>query len=755
MKQTAEVRPGFHASVRALGPGATRPATEEPRSPSLREIGRSLVEGRWIVAGSAAVAGALAAAYLAVANPVYRSTALVQIDERAERAPRVEDLAGLLEPRGTVASEIGIMRSRSILGEVVDQLRLDVEARPRWAPVVGAALARRHAGADPAPPPLAGSSPSRFAWGGERIVVDRLEVPPRLGGVPLTLVALPDRGYRVTAPDGALVAEGRVGAPASPGPAMTVALLVTELVARPGTEFVLRKHSRENVVTALREELYVEEQGKDTGMVSLELEGRDPARVAAILTALTAAYLRENEMRSAADAARTLAFLEAQLPRLKSRLDQAEQALNAFRRKARTVDLPEEAKATVERAAEMERAVAGLQSSLAQLRQRYSDGHPDVIAATRALEAARQEQGGVTPHVTRFPDRQLTAARLTRDVAVATDLYLVLLHRAQELQIVKSGRHGIARIVDRPFAPDRPVRPRPSMVLAVAFVLGLVAGVGVVLTRRAFDERAEDPRAIEASTGLPIFLALPHSDREVHLHRVAGRRGRVPLALDAPGDAAAETLRALRSALGFLLKSPPRVVVVSSPSPGVGKTFLCTNLAHLSAAAGQRVLLVDADLRRGELHRHFATARSPGFSDVVQGELSLEQAVRPTATPGLDLLPSGRIRPSPAELLASPRLGEVLAAAAARYDLVVVDTPPILAVADSIPLARAGTLALLVLRARQHSMLEISVALERFARSGVPIHGGVLNDAGPASGAYGRVYEHRSAEATNEAAPSA
>jgi tyrosine-protein kinase Etk/Wzc len=174
----------------------------------------------------------------------------------------------------------------------------------------------------------------------------------------------------------------------------------------------------------------------------------------------------------------------------------------------------------------------------------------------------------------------------------------------------------------------------------------------------------------------------------------------------------------------------------------VGKSFVCANLAQLIAAAGQRVLLVDADLRQGRLHRYFSAEQSPGLSDVLSNEASLEEVIRSTGTAGLEILPRGEAAYAPAELLARPRLAELLATAASRYDVVLVDTPPILAVTDALLVARSASVNLLVLRARQHPLPEIADALELFARSGVAVHGGILNDSRPGGG-YARAYPRR------------
>ena len=621
------------------------------------------------------------------------------------------------------------MRSRRVLGAAVEELGLDFTVRPRFFPVVGQAIARRRAGAKEPARPLFGLD--RYAWGGERVRVRRLEVPEALLGMPLTLVAVGEGHWQLTDAGGAALLEGAVGEPAASPTG--VELQVEELVARPGTEFRVEKLRRDAVVDRILATLTVAERGASTGVVAVELEGEDPAQVAAIVAALCDEYLKQNLEKSQAETEKTLQFLDTQLPRLKANLENAEAALNAYRERNATVDLPLEAKAAVDRAAELDKALSDLEATFDRMEKRYAPDHPDMLVLGRQIAAVRAQRAALDVRNRTIPGTQLAAARLVRNVNVATELYLVLLNKAQELRIVKNGRTGHVRVVDRPSVPYQPIRPKRAPVAALGVLLGLACGIAATLARRVLDDVAEDPVEIEAGTGLQVFVTIPHSDREAALGGRKGRERRL-LASVAPDDVATESLRTLRTALAFVVKARGNVIAISSPSPEVGKTFVSANLAHLMAAAGQHVLLVDADLRRGSLHRLLGGEQGPGLADVLAGSVSAEAAIRQTGTPGLELLAHGTASSSPGELLASPRLGEIFATVAKRFDVVVVDTPPILAVADALLVARCASVNLVVLRARQHPVPEIVLALERLARSGVHVNGGILNDARLVSG---------------------
>lgn len=720
--------------------GVRHPGVEEP---TLRDLLRAVAEGRWWIVGALAIVMAGAAAYLFLAPPVYRSTTLVQVEEQSTPPVAADTVAALLvEQKVPVEGEMEIMRSRSLLGPIVDELGLDVEAGPHRVPLLGDAVSRR-ARASKVAPPLLGLE--RFGWGGERIAVNKLAVSDDLLDEALTLTALGDGRYRLADPDGEVLLEGQVGAAAAAAGqgGRRVELTVTELVARPGTEFRIERRRREEAIDGLQLQLHIDEKVKKSGVVAIELELRDPVKAAAVVSGLARAYLRQNIERHSDEAARSLEFLESQLPAVKAGLEASEAALSAFRTKKSTVDLPVQTKTTVERVGELDKVVADLTAERAQLGQRYGDQHPTLIELDRRLDAARASRAAFEPRIQVAPQVEVGNARLVREVNSRAELYVLLLNKAQALRMLKSAATGHARVVDAAVVPHRPVSPKPGPVLIMGALLGLAIGVALAIARRTMHEGVEDAQVIEATLGLPVFASVPHSQEEARLSR-RGSRGRSTLAAATPDDPAIEHLRTLRTALGFSLKARGNVVAISSPSSGVGKSFVAVNLAHLFAGAGKRVLLVDGDLRRGELHRYFDGRSRPGLADAVAGRVLVDAAIQNTSTAKLDFLACGHLPEHPAELLASPRLQELLAAVARRYDVVLLDTPPILAVTDAVLVARCADVNLLVLRSREHPLREIELALERFAQGGLAVQGAILNDARTPIGGYAHAYEHRS-----------
>jgi tyrosine-protein kinase Etk/Wzc len=715
------------ARERAAGGESSSPRRHEA---TIGDLARTVLDGRWTFAGVAGAVLAVAALYLLVTPPTFESSILIQVEGRSRPVTGFEELAALFQEDTPTEGEMRILGSHTLLDAVITELGLDADARPRTFPLFGSAIARTHASPRPAPAPF---GLIRYGWGGEHIRVQRLTVSDALVDETLTLTALEDGRYRLATPDGAVLAEGEAGEVASGTDGeRSIELLLSDLVARPGTEFTLVKRRRIDVIERLQRAIRISEQGRNTGLVEVALTGTDPARIAAILDAVAATYLRQTVERTSAKASKALGVLEAQLPTLNANLGKAERALNAFHRRNNTVNLSAEGQGMLDRIVEIDRAIAENEVQVSELTRRYTDRHPDipvVAARTRRLEAQR---AAMEARLRSLPDLELESTRLQRQLRVATELYLLVLNRAEELRIVTSGWIGNIRVLEQAAVPSRPSTPNRSAVLLMGLLLGLGAGVGAVLLREALGRGAKDPEEIEARTGLAVLAMIPHSRAQRRLARRRRKAGVPALAVADPADAAVEELRGLRTAVQFALRQARNnVITLSGLAPRAGKSFVSVNLAHLLAAADTRVVVVDADLRRGDLHRNLGVEGRPGLADVLSGSMGLEGALRPSGTRGLDVLPAGTLVANPSELLAGERLQHVLAELGRRYDVVVVDTPPVMSVSDSPLVGRHAGVNLLVLRAGEHPIDEISYVLRRLVQAGVAVRGAVLNDVRP------------------------
>jgi tyrosine-protein kinase Etk/Wzc len=703
----------------------------------------TIVAGRRLIAAVVAACVALAGAYLLLAAPTYRSDIVLQAEDKTKGLAGLDDLASAFSEKTPADTEIEILKSRSLLGSVVDQLDLTVSARPHAFPLIGAAMFRRYQGVSLAVP-LFGLH--KYAWGGERIHVARLLVPERLLDEPLRLVADENGSFELRDKDGSTLLTGQVGTEATGGQGdERTAILVTELKAGVGTQFDVVRRRRAAVVDELQTELRIAEKGKKTGIIGVSLDGKDAKQIGLILDAIGQTYVRQNVERKSAEAAKTFEFLQGQLPGQKKLVDTSEAALKSYQVKKGSADLETETQAMLGRAVEIETSLSQLEMERAELKQRFTDNHPTLIALREKESHLRAERAAMEAKIHRLPEQEAESMRLNRDAKVASELYFTMVNKAQEMDILRGGTVGNVRIIDAAVSPYEPVSPKKAPILALSLFLGLIGGIGAAFVRKALDQGVVDPAEIESTTGLPVYASIPHSEPEGNLSRVRKHSHDKPtlLAMAEPGDLAVESLRSLRTALQFaLVEARNNVISISGPSPGVGKSFVTANLAVVLASGEKRVLLIDGDLRRGRLHGYFGGKRAGGVSEVVSGQMTFTDAVRKTINANLDFVSTGKVPPNPSELLNSGRFRTFLADVSQRYDLVVIDTPPILAVTDAAVIGRVAGVNVLALRAGKHPMREITTAVKHFVDAGAQLHGLVINDVSMEGGRFGAYQYH-------------
>ena len=239
-----------------------------------------------------------------------------------------------------------------------------------------------------------------------------------------------------------------------------------------------------------------------------------------------------------------------------------------------------------------------------------------------------------------------------------------------------------------------------------------------------------NPDAIERELALPVYATVPESKAEEDLDRRVkrGKGSGELLAVTHPDDSAIESLRSLRTTLHFALLGADRgSVLITGPAPDVGKSFISKNLGAVLAQSGKRVIVVDADMRKGHIHKEFGLPRTGGVSDFVTGKATLEAVVRQTTVPGLAIVTTGQIPPNPSELLMHERFAAMLHSLEQQCDVLIVDAPPVLAVSDAAIIGRLTGATLMVVRAGRHPMGELEQAVKRLAQGGVDVKGFVFN----------------------------
>lgn len=712
---------------------------------NLRDLLDMLHEGRKLLAAAVGAVLALGIFYAWTATPIYQADALVQVEQSTKTMNAAfGDVAEMLGGPTPVTAELEIVKSRMVIGRVVDTLGLEIAVSPRRFPLIGGAISRTAPQGDPRGA-LFGLS--GYAWGGETIRVSRLDLPQSLVGKPLTL-RVTDSGYELLNAHGAVLVSGAAGTLAQSADAQ-VAVFVQELVARPGARFTVLRKPRAQVIQGIQGGLKVVEKGRFSGILSIGYEHPDPVQVTAIVTEISRAYQQQNVDRRSTEAAQTLEFLNKLLPELKLKMETAEAALNAYRLQRGSADLTKETELILQQSVQLETTRLELDQKRQELARRFTNDHPAMQALDAQLARTAQEQSLVMTRVRGLPETQQELLRLARDVEVNTGLYTSLLNTAQELQVAKAGTVGNVRIIDAAVQPVRPSKPRKAKVLMLSLVLGGFVGIGLILVRRALRQGVDDPSVIENRLGLPTYAAVPFSAAQARLARKLGDEGKGPFILvqSDPGDAAVEALRSLRTSLHFgLVDARNNVVAITGPTPGLGKSFLAINLGAVLALSGKRVVVVDADLRLGHLHRFVGCEQAPGLSNCIAGDSTLDQAIRTTSVENLWFLPAGVRPPNPAELVLNDRFAVLVNELSAKFDHVLIDTPPVLAVTDAVVISRLAGCSLLALKAGEHPLRAVEESIRRLRNAGVELRGSVFNQIAPRSRRYGYAYDYNYAE---------
>lgn len=685
---------------------------------SLGELLANLWEGRYLILGVTLFAFLLGSYYAWRKSPIYQVDAMLQIEDKkvSKGGPAMAALEGLFDQPALAQAEIEILKSNLVLGRTVEALSLDILATPDHSRLIGDALVR---GRSDAP----------------ELVIEKFEIPGFLRGIPFHVVAEDAQAFRWEGPKHELLVSGKVGETLhATFQGQPLVLQVRRLVSAPGQRFNLNRQYLQDAILALRADLQVIEKGKFTNILGITFEHRNPGRGAEILNEVVGQYVRQNVERKAEEASQTLAFLQEQMPQLRAKLDAAEDRLNQFRMKSGSVDLPEEVKLLLKQSVDMESQLLLLKQKKEELLRTYQEGADVVATLNQQIGKLQKESNQIESKVRVLPQTQQEVVRLFREVQVNTELYTALLNNVQQLQVAKAGEIGNARIVDRAMASLHPIKPQKGSVQGFSLMLGIVAGVGLSLIRRALNNGVEDPRIIESRLGLPVIVTIPHSDQQTEEYRKIKllEPGCHILAKDHPEDLAVESLRSLRTSLSFsLVDAVNRVVMISGPSPSIGKSFVSSNFAALLAQTGSasRVLLVDGDMRKGSLHRYFGLDhRKGGLSEILSGQKSWSELVRGTEVPGLDLIASGTLPPNPSELLMSGRFPAFIAEISKVYDIVVIDAPPLLAVTDAVIIGSQVGTVLLLAKAKVHPLDEIRTALKRFETAGIKVKGCLFND---------------------------
>lgn len=692
------------------------------------DLGRligELIDHRKLIVAITTGFTVIAVFYALLATPIYQANALVQVEQKQGNTI-LSNLSQILpDSQPQSAPEITLLQSRMILGKTVDDLGLQTQIKQKFFPVIGRGLAR-----------IMGNKLGA-------IEVKDLYLPDNKSGenpeVILTVIdkdnySIEADGFDFNAKVGELVEKNGMS------------ILVTAIEAEPGSKFSINYLTRLKAMNMLQNSFGVADQGKDTGMLTLTMTGDNPQQITKILDSISQNYLAQNVERQAAQDAKSLDFLNEQLPKVRNDLDQAEDKLNAYRKQRDSVDLTMEAKSVLDQIVNVDNQLNEITFREAEISQLYTKEHPTYKALMEKRQTLQNEKTKLNKKVSSMPSTQQEVLRLSRDVESGRAVYLQLLNRQQELNIAKSSAIGNVRIIDNAVSEPKPIKPNKPLIVVVGFIFGLLFSVGMVLLRILLRRGIESPEQLE-EMGINVYASVPVSEwlsKNLAKNKINRKESDILLAVENPADLAVEAIRGLRTSLHFaMMEAKNNILMISGASPNAGKIFISTNLAATIALTGKKVLFIDADLRKGHVHKMFGGNNEHGLSDILSGQATLNNSLKHVKEGGFDYIGRGAVPPNPAELLMHPRFETLLKKVSNEYDLVIIDTPPILAVTDAAIIGRYAGTTLLVARFEINTPKELMVSVKRFEQSGITIKGCILNGiVKKASSYYGYGYSH-------------
>ena len=676
----------------------------------LSELFGVLLDNKWKIVIITAIFTCLGIIYAFMATPIYRASALIQVEQSAGNSvlSKLSDIMPDSKPESQ--TEISLINSRMVLGNTVDELALDTVVTEKHFPLIGKGLAR-----------LLGNPDGQIA-------VSRLVVPNELLDTPMVLKVLSPNSYELVAND--VTYSGRIGELLNKD---GINLLVSEINAPVDTRFTMVKLEKLTAINNILENLSVADLSKDSGMLQLTYKADNASEAIKILNSISNNYLQQNVGRKSEEAAKSLDFLKEQLPLVRAKLDDAESRLNQYRQKNESVDLSLEAKSVLDTTVSLETQINELTFKEAEISKLYTRDHPAYRTLLEKKALLLKERDKLNTRIGNMPKTQQEILSLTRDVQSGQEVYMLLLNKQQELSINKASTVGNVRIIDTAMAETRPVAPKKAIIIFISLIIGVFSSITFCFLKKILHNGIESSEDIEG-LGLNVYASIPNSkwlrDKNLKLTKKKHKNIRSVnlLAKDNPTDLSVEAIRSLRTSLHFaMMQATNNILLISGATPEAGKTFVSSNLAAVIAQSDKKVLLIDADLRKGQMHHVVNCKEKIGLSDILSGSNSIDDVVKNTEIVNLDFISRGQIPPNPSELLMNANFKKLMDWATENYELVIIDTPPILAVSDACIAAKYAGTIMLVARFQKNTLKEIEVAAKRFEQNKLNVSGVIFN----------------------------
>lgn len=718
-------------------------ATQKDDEIDLIALLLTLLRGWKTIIACALLGLALGVTYSRYVQPTYQTDALLQIDEKSKGIAALgADISNLVgESTSAAETERELINSRMVLEPVINKLHLDIEvSNPEISALDRIAQSNI--------PTQTSTEKGVFLKTSNGLVdISSFKVPQSYENKPFSITKT-NSGFELTIENDGTVElyKGNIGTPLTIStPEGNINIMVNSLPSV-GHTINVKQLSKPSAIDLLINSLTVTERGKQTGIVQLTLTGNDQQQVSRVLANIVQSYVDQNLARGSEQTTTTIKFMESQIPQLKQKLQQSEEAFNEFREQYGTIDVTKEAEILLEESSRIEMQLSELKLKQAELLTYYTAEHPLVIQINDQLAVLNERRQQIKDTVARMPEVQRQFLQLSQDMDINREIYLAMLKNYEQLKIARAGEIGYVRVVDTPINTFNPIAPRKLVIWAFSLILGTLIGSLLVLLKSLLRNTVKDPERLEAKTGIPVIATIPRSKTSINLMKNNKNNRRLLAMVDHDG-LSYEAIKSLRTSLMFGM--PPiskvttifgdldkdqaskqgKIIVISGEAPDIGKSFISSNLAETFSQLNKKVLIVDGDMRRGELHKIFTISQTNGLGDyLTENNSNLADFIHPTSFEFIDFMPRGKHPNNPSSLLSTDKFSNMLIQLVSIYDYIIIDTPPVLAVSDAIITAQYADKVLMVTRYNSSIEGQLTYAVKQMQKANITVDGIVLND---------------------------
>ena len=651
--------------------------------------------------------------YLSVAKKVYSVDAKIQVIDNNSNGlaglnsqlASLGSLAGINLGGGqqSIQTEIEVLQSRSILSKTIQDLHLDIQIQPSSffeRLTTEECHTDYHHNAV-----LVNDNNQQFS-------IQQFDVPKDYLDQNLIL-KFSDKNFTLTSEEtGEQVFKGILNQQPKTSPlSKSWGIAISSKQSLEG-QYIIQKQSELTAVKTILIDLQAEELSKQTGIIAVNYNGTDKQHIIKVLNNILQNYLNQNLETKSAEKEKTLAFLDQQLPQLKQNLEQSEQKFNAFRESHDTIDIQTESQLYLKQSVELETQKIQLEQKQAELAAQYTSEHPMMQEISAQIAVFNKKINDLNSSLKKLPKTQSEYLKYYRDVQVQTQLYTNLLGTYQSLSLAKAGETGNLRVLDYPVEPIKPIKPRKLIILALAIFIGGFIGVLIALLRSLSKTGVKHREEIEQATGIKTYAELTVLSK---------REGSSLLAL----ETLIPTLRYQ------LQQKQHNVALLSSIVPDQNQAAIAQQLAIFMSQTGQKVLLVDSDLKHGELAQSLNATAQVGLSEYLRGQAEFNQVIQNTTYANLSIITCGLNNHETSLAMYPITLAQLLQQAKEQYDYVILSATPILANSDSLNLAQHSGFNLALVQYAKTQLKEIELAKSYFENAGHTIDG-IIFDQIPA-----------------------